>query len=378
MMEGKNEETSGDEYFNVLVKPVSADCNLKCTYCFYRRPTDPYQSKTTHRMPEVVLRNLIAQQMSSAGDYVSFGWQGGEPLLAGIKFFYRVVYYQRLFGYSGQKVANTIQTNGTLIDEEWAWLFHVYNFLIGISVDGPPELHNKYRRTSMNKGTFNHVMRGIDILRKYEVPFDILMVLNDITVKEPESIYEFLLKNKFTHIHFIPCVTTDPETGKVTDFSITPDEYGDFLSRFFDLWYNHGQPYLSVRFFNNILAILLGLKPDLCLLKERCGKYLVVEYNGDIYPCDFFVEKNWKLGNLMEEPIENIIRSKRLMEFAMLKKELDDGCKTCRWLSFCYGGCPKMRLKENTFYLCNAYRRFFRYTEDRFKELRELYTKEDA
>ena len=359
---------------SVLVKPASGDCNLTCEYCFYHdRPTDPYQGQPHRRMEDDVLRSLIRQMMETAGPEATFGWQGGEPTLAGLDFFRQVVAYEQQYGRSGQVVANGIQTNGWLIDDRWAGLFRHYNFLVGISLDGPAELHDHYRRTPTGHGTHRRVMRAIETLRRHGVEFNILAVVNARTVAKPAEIYDYFLSHGFRYLQFIPCVEVDRDSGQVTDFSVRPERYARFLCELFDRWYNGGQPQVSERTFDAVLMAYMGTDPQMCVLQPRCGAYVVIEHNGDVYPCDFFVREDLKLGNILERPLTEIMADSRLQSFASAKSGHPE-CARCKWEPVCHGGCQRMRGlvgQGNNQYLCPAYKEFFAYSEKRYLRLRD-------
>jgi uncharacterized protein len=222
---------------SILVKPASADCNLHCTYCFYHdRPTDPYlEVKGKHIMDDATLRILIREGMRLMPQAATFGWQGGEPTLTGIDFFRRVVAYQQQFGHSGQSVSNGVQTNATLIDDEWAELFARYNFLIGVSLDGPKQWHDHYRTSVSGQGSYERIMASIATLERHHAEFNILTVVNDVTGNYPGEILNFMIEHGFRYLQFIPCVELDPETGQLTDFSVSPQQFGDFMCQIFDL-----------------------------------------------------------------------------------------------------------------------------------------------
>ncbi|MBM3212127.1 anaerobic sulfatase maturase, partial [Candidatus Poribacteria bacterium] len=354
-----------------------ADCNLGCRYCFYyQRSTDPYNFRERHKMNEDVLASMISQYLEFAGKYTSFGWQGGEPLLMGLSFFRRVVELQQEYGYSGQFVGNNVQTNGTLITLELAQLFHDYNFLLGVSLDGPEEYHDHYRKYPGGRGSFTRVMENIQILNQHQVDFNILAVVNNITSKKPDETYSFFLENGFYYLQYIPAVEFDKETGEILDFSVNVEDYGNFLCRLFDLWYNNGQPMASIRTFENITAIYMGINSEACIYRDECGTYAVVEYNGDVYPCDFFVEKDWRLGNLMETPLKDIIRSPKVQQFNLRKSQGHPECHNCRWYFICRCGCPNYWDKKGMDYLCEAHKKFYEYTENRFKILAEKLKKQ--
>lgn len=359
---------------SVLVKPVSADCNLSCSYCFYHnRPTDPYRSLRSHRMNDETLSILIGQLMEE-GDAVSFCWQGGEPTLAGLDFFKKVVELQIKFGRDGQLVSNSLQTNGVLIDRNWARFLKRFNMLVGLSLDGPQEVHDRYRTYASGKGSFKEVMRTVDILRENEVEFNILSVVSKANVNRPEELYEFYLNEGFFYLQFIPCVEVDDSGKKIASFAITCEEWESFLRRLFNIWFNGGNPQVSIRLFENILMAYLGMEPEICEFKKRGGSYVVVEYNGDVYPCDFLVERSWFLGNLRERPLDEILESERFKRFIRLKEVEYPECKKCRFKFICNQGCSRLRMIANKLgqkesYLCAAYKNFFSYSEEKFKLL---------
>ena len=359
---------------SILVKPASADCNLHCTYCFYHdRPTDPYlEARGRHLMDDATLRVLIREGMRLMPQVATFGWQGGEPMLTGIGFFRRVVAYQQEFGRSGQSVCNGVQTNATLIDDQWAELFARYNFLLGVSLDGPRQWHDHYRTGVNGQGSFDRVMQSIEALRRHGAEFNILTVVNQLTANYPDEILGFMLEHDFRYLQFIPCVELDPRTGRLTGFSVRPQQFGGFLCRIFDLWYNDGQPQASIRLFDNLLLAYAGHGPQVCQFQEECGDYVVVEYNGDVYPCDFYVQKDLLLGNLHEGKLEQMASSPTAGAFRKRKRHGDPACESCRWRHICNHGCPLMRDHNpdgGQHYLCPAYQQLFAYAEQRLKDL---------
>jgi uncharacterized protein len=359
---------------SILVKPASADCNLHCTYCFYHdRPTDPYLAvRGRHVMDDDTLRVLIRQGMRLMPQVATFGWQGGEPMLTGIDFFRRVVQYEQECGQSGQSVCNGVQTNATLIDDEWAQLFAQYSFLLGVSLDGPQQWHDHYRTTASGHGSHERILQNIEILRHHRAEFNILTVVNNVTGDHPVEIYEFMMEHDFRYLQFIPCVELDPETGDLTDFSVRAQQFGDFMCTVFDLWYNDGQPEVSIRLFDNLLLAYAGHGPQVCQFQEECGDYVVVEYNGDVYPCDFYVRKQLYLGNLHEQPLDEMANSKTAVSFRKRKRRADPACAECAWLHICHHGCPLMRDHNpngRTHYLCQAYQQIFAHADTRLKEL---------
>ena len=323
-------------------------------------------------MDDATLRVLIREGMRLMPGTATFGWQGGEPTLAGIEFFRRVVHYQQEFGRSGQYVCNGVQTNATLIDDEWAQFFADYSFLLGVSLDGPELWHDYYRRDVIGRGSYERVIRGIEILHRHNAEFNILTVVNRITGDHPRQIYEFMLEHDFRYLQFIPCIECDPDTDKLTDFSVRPQQFGDFLCNVFDLWYNDAEPQVSVRLFDSLLLAYAGHGPQVCQLQQECGDYVVVEYNGDVYPCDFYVETRLHLGNLHDQPLDAMATSQKRVAFRKRKRRGDPACETCPWLHICHHGCPLMRDHNpngHTHYLCQAYQHFFAHSERRLREL---------
>lgn len=357
----------------LILKPVSYDCNLSCGYCFYKKTSRLYPGRS-HLMRENVLEKLICECMTySDGGPCIFCWQGGEPLLAGISFFQKVVEFQKEYGRPGQIVSNSVQTNATLLNTEWIRFFKKYNFFIGVSLDGPPQVHNHYRQYASGRGSFEEVVAGINLLAEGGVDFNILSTIGKETAYSPQEIYKYFLSRGLYYLQFIPAV--DRKNQQVADFSITPAQYGNFLCRLFDIWWNHGNPFASIRLFDNILEILLGQESNSCAFKDHCSEYLVAEFNGDIYPCDFFVNKEWKLGNISKVSIEKLFQKARL-RFGNLKKIVSSDCKNCQWNFICHNGCPWFRWVRNARveekdYLCDSYRQFFPYAIKRLEKLRD-------
>jgi uncharacterized protein len=320
-------------------------------------------------MDDRVLSSLICQLMQGNKE-VSFCWQGGEPMLAGLDFFERVVEYQMKYGTTGQAVSNSIQTNGVLIDRKWAKFFKEFKVLVGLSLDGPEEIHDKYRRYPSGKRSFRKVVEAIRILKEYEVDFNILTVLTRANVKKADELYDFFTRQyHFSFLQFIPCINAD---ANITPFTISSEEYESFLKKMFDLWFNNGNPKVSMRLFDSILMAYLGLPTNNCQLGEECGAYLVVEYNGDIYPCDFLVERSFYLGNLLKNSLSEITESEKFGKFKKMKSGSFPECKGCKYKFICHQGCPAVRMfaeksGQNGNYYFPAIKNFLFYSEERFK-----------
>lgn len=354
---------------SLLIKPSGPDCNLRCNYCFYRQKAGLFTGKT-HRMSDAVLKTLIRDSMRMG--ISTFSWQGGEPALLGLDFFKKVVELEMKHGLPGMAVANSLQTNATLLDKQWARFLGEYNFLVGLSVDGPKRLHDFYRKDLHGKGTHERIMRAANTLREQEVEFNILTLINDRNVKEPDALYNFFLSNQFYFLQFVPCVEPNG-IGMPASFSITPEEYGEFLIRMFDRWVADF-PRVSIRDFDNLLLHELGRKSAMCTMSDRCGSYAVVEHNGDVFACDFFVTGKWKLGNLMETPLSEIINSSKLAEFSRAKSKLGGTCQACPFLKKCFGGCQKHRIGlggelTEPSYFCKAYKMLFEHSDNLLPEL---------
>lgn len=358
----------------LLIKPVSYQCNLECTYCFYQKTADLYPNRNLRMRPDI-LGKMISQSMKTAdGEACVFSWQGGEPLLAGVEFFRQVVELQKKWGRPGQIVSNTIQTNATLLNRSWISLFHEYNFLVGVSLDGPRHIHDYYRRQRSGQGTFDQVVKGIRLLREGRVEFNILSTIGRKTAQHADKIYRFFLSQGFHYLQFIPAV--DRSHGKIQEFSILPSQYGDFLCALFDAWWNHGSPAASIRLFDNILEMLLYGRASSCMFKPECGEYIVIESSGDAYPCDFFVRREWKLGNIGEANVGQLLERAR-SRFGRLKRHIPSDCDRCRWRFICPNGCLWFRWVKNGSmldkgYFCESYKRFFPYAVERFEKLRDF------
>jgi len=359
---------------SLLIKPASGDCNLHCTYCFYHdRDSDPYKETRRRRMSPEILDSLIQQGMAMDRRQATFGWQGGEPTLMGLDFFREVVRLQQKYGASGQSVSNGLQTNGILLNPEWARFLRQYNFLLGVSLDGPAPYHDAYRVHANGAATHARVIETLKMLRQYQVEYNVLSVVNRITGDHGSEIYDYLLSEGYYFMQFIPCVEVDPVSGEITEFSVQPEQFGDFLCQVFDRWYNGGNPQVSIRDFEAILAVYLGQEAPLCCYQENCGSYLVVEHNGDLYPCDFMVRDDTYIGNLKDMSLEQAFASQAVKEFKVLKAEPRSECAACAWYPYCKQGCYRFVNLDGSkrHYLCRAYQQFFAHSHEGFMNLRD-------
>jgi uncharacterized protein len=345
---------------SLLIKPVSALCNLDCAYCFYLdRVSDPYSNLPARLMTTEVLERLVDTYLFYSYPSSSFAFQGGEPTLAGAGFFEKLVELQHRFGRAGHNISNSLQTNGVLIDERWCKLFREYNWLVGVSMDGPEEMHDAYRLNRGGQGTWKQVLAAIELMQRESVEFNVLCVLSQANVDKPRDLYRFFRKLGVAHIQYIPLAEFDGH-GNPLPYTITAGQYGRFLCETFDAWWPDRRN-VRIRFFDNLAEALAGQEPGNCSLREACDSYAVVEYNGDVYPCDFFVESGWKLGNIILNSWPEIARLQRRFSFASKKALARPECEACDWLAVCRRGCPKMRHApngrfEDLDFFCAAYK----------------------
>lgn len=366
---------------SLLIKPASAVCNLDCSYCFYLdRDADPYKELPARRMTFETLERLVDTYLFYSYPQSTFAFQGGEPTLAGLPFFEKLVQLQKQYGRDGQAVSNALQTNAILIDDAWAQLFREYNWLLGVSLDGPEAMHDLYRFNKAGRGTWKQVMQAVEVLQKRKVDFNILCVLSQANVDKPKELYSFYRKLGVDNIQFIPLSEFDAD-GNPLPFTITPEQYGKFLVDMFDLWWPDRRK-MRIRCYDNIAEALAGQKPGSCTMHETCDSYVVVEYNGDIYPCDFFVEKSWKLGNINIDSWGELARRTRRYSFASKKTLAHPECQVCEYQSICHGGCPKSRHGqrgqfEDLDYFCGAYKMMFaRSVKPLREDLKKLFGRE--
>ncbi|MCU0484868.1 MAG: anaerobic sulfatase maturase [Anaerolineales bacterium] len=365
----------------VLVKPSGATCNLACDYCYYLDKARLY-SALPPRMSDAVLEAMIQQLMSQNTPQLSIGWQGGEPTLMGLPFYRKAVSLMEQYG-RGQSVANGLQTNGMLVDGEWARFFHDYHFLVGLSIDGPEHIHDRYRRNPGGHGSWRKALDAAGLLLDHGVEVNVLTVINHYSVQFPDEIYQFHKSQGLNYMQFIPCVETKAN-GRASS-SPSAASFGAFLSRLFDLWladFENGAPTTSIRWFEALLLNYAGFGPTECTLMKRCGNYLLIEHTGDVYACDFSVEPEWKLGNLLETPLTTLFNSRQQASFGRLKADLSSECCACAWKQRCRGGCTQDRqqtlISERHYHFCEAYKRFFTHADARLQDLANAWKQNNA
>jgi uncharacterized protein len=349
--------------FPLLVKPVSADCNLRCRYCFYLDHLRFYPAEAEHRMSDATLERLISGYMATDQPACTFIWQGGEPTLLGLDFFRRVTDLQQKHGRPGSVVANGLQTNATLITNELARHFAEYRFLVGVSLDGPPEVHDVHRRTVAGAGTHGEVMRGIDRLRRAGVELNVLTLVTAANVGRAREVYRYLCDQGLLFHQYIPCVEFAPK-GRVRHYAVNGEAWGRFLCELFDEWKPRDTRRVSVRLFDSIIHKLVFGRPTDCQMDNDCCQYLVVEYNGDVFPCDFFVRRELKLGNIFSETWEQLRQSPAYAAFGGRKTAPAEACASCRHLELCSGDCPRHRVHAGGVtaapsILCPGWKHFF-------------------
>lgn len=351
--------------FHVMAKPSGARCNLDCKYCFYLEKEGLYP-KGGLRMSDEVLEAYIRGQIATQPEdgEVLFAWQGGEPTLMGIAFYEKAVAMQKRLG-NGRRIANAFQTNGVLLDDAWGEFLGRERFLVGVSIDGPEDLHDLYRVDKGGRPTFDKVMRGIAVLQKHGVEFNTLTVVHRESARRPMDVYHFLKQIGSTHLQFIPLVDRVGESDQVTDSSVIAADYGSFLCTIWDHWVGNDVSKIFVQLFDVMLGVWLGQPAGLCLFRETCGDAVALEHNGDIYSCDHFVNERHRIGNLLHQGLGDIVRGPEQRRFGQDKADsLPRYCRECEVRFACNGECPKNRFihtpdgEAGLNYLCSAYKRF--------------------
>lgn len=363
----------------IMLKPAGALCNLRCKYCYYLEKNELYKRQGNHVITDELLEKFVKEYIEAqTTPNILFTWHGGETLMRPISFYRRALELQRIYSH-GRQIDNCIQTNGTLLNDEWCEFFKQNNFLVGVSIDGPQEFHDKYRKTGTGRPTFRDVMKGINLLNKHGVEWNALAVVNDFNADYPLDFYHFFKEIGCRYIQFTPIVeriTTRPdnlrlapgmqEEGMLADFSITAGQWGNFLCTIFNEWVHHDVGEYYIQLFDATLANWVGQAPGICTMAEECGHAGVMEFNGDVYSCDHFVFPEYKLGNLHDQTIFEMMNGQRQREFSRMKKQmLPQQCRECRFQFACHGECPKNRFVRDKYgnpglnYLCQGYYRFF-------------------
>lgn len=364
----------------VMLKPVGSKCNLNCDYCYYLEKSDLYPNRN-QVMSEELLERFTQQYIESQTmPQVMFTWHGGETLMRPLSFYKKAVELQKKYA-QGRQIANSIQTNGTLLNDEWCKFFKENNFLVGISIDGPQEFHDEYRRDKMGRPSFHRVMKGIELLKKYDVEFNCMAVVNDYNVDYPLEFYHFFKEIGCQYIQFTPIVERirknksplklatareKEEEVELAPFTVPADKWGTFLCKLFDEWVKEDVGKIFIQIFDSTLANWVGEQPGVCTMAKTCGHAGVMEFNGDVYSCDHFVFPEYKLGNIYEKPLASMMYSEEQLTFGNDKfDKLPQQCRECEFLFACYGGCPKDRFIRDKYgnkglnYLCSGFYKYF-------------------
>jgi len=375
--------------FHVMTKPIGPLCNLDCKYCFYLEKEKLFPANENFKMSDEVLETYIRQYIEHQNvAEIHFAWQGGEPTLLGVDYFRKVVALQKKYA-GGKHIANALQTNGTLLDDEWGAFLAENHFLIGLSIDGPPKLHDAYRVDKKGGATYQRVRQGLNVLKKWHVEFNTLTVVNRINARKPLEVYRFLKEIGSGFLQFIPLVERLPDADAkkagfdlaappsaehserlpVTDWSVEPKQYGEFLCTIFDEWVRHDVGRTFVQMFDVTLGNWMQQGSGLCVFSERCGSALAMEHNGDVYSCDHFVYPQYKLGNVLNTSLGEMVVSEAQKHFGNAKADtLPRYCRECEVRHLCHGECPKHRFistpdgEPGLNYLCQAYKKFFNHS----------------
>ncbi len=385
--------------FHVMAKPAGPRCNLDCSYCFYLEKEKLFPAGDACRMSDEVLETFIRNYIRSQNTpELSFAWQGGEPTLAGLDFYRKVTALQRRYA-GGRRVHNAFQTNGTCLDDAWCRFFARENFLVGLSLDGPEPIHNRRRVDKGGAGSFERVMRALELLKKHRVEFNTLTCVTRESPDEALEIYRFLRNQGVQFMQFIPIVERAPapadargldlagppdlraaaDAQAMMPWAVSPEGYGRFLCRIFDEWIRADVGRVFVNLFDTALSAWCGDEPHLCTFAKQCGRAVALEHDGSVYACDHFVYPEYKLGNLMEKSLEEMLYSPKQMQFGRDKSDALPGyCRRCEFLFACSGECPKHRFLQTPDgepglnYLCAGYKTFFKHIEPAMKKMAEL------
>lgn len=364
----------------IMTKPVGAICNLACDYCYYLEKSKLYQESPKHIMSDELLEKFIKEYIESQTmPQVLFTWHGGETLMRPLSFYQKAMELQRKYA-RGRTIDNCIQTNGTLLNDEWCRFFHDNNWLVGVSIDGPQEFHDEYRKNKQGKPSFMKVMQGINLLNKHRVEWNTLAVVNDFNADYPLDFYHFFKEIGCRYIQFTPIVerifrhddgrhlaaVEEGDNEKLADFSVTPEQWGNFLCTIFDEWVKNDVGEYFIQLFDATLANWVGEQPGVCSLAKTCGHAGVMEFNGDVYSCDHFVFPQYKLGNIYSKTLVEMMYSDKQQQFGRNKFDsLPSQCKECQYLFACNGECPKNRFCKTASgepglnYLCKGYYQYF-------------------
>ena len=356
---------------SILVKPSSSKCNMRCTYCFYEDVSLHRNIQDYGFMSEDTMKSLIDKAFEFVDEgYIHFAFQGGEPTLIGLPFYHAFVHYVNQHLTDKHHVTYSIQTNGTTINQDWVNFFKEHHFLVGVSIDGTKDQHDYYRPLASLKGTHDIIMKHVAYLKENGVETNILSVVNNRFIDHLEEIYAFYKENKMNYLQFIP----ELNPIGVNNSHLDHDHYETFLKHLFDRWYEDimNQKLTSIRYFDNMLLIYLGYEPESCDLKGVCSIQNVVESDGGIYPCDFYVTDEYRLGSIKEQTFKEVHQSDKSKAFIDESLIRHDECYTCPWFKLCRTGCKRRRTLDHKDMYCDVYKSFFSYSDERFKKLARM------
>jgi uncharacterized protein len=364
--------TKAAREFQVFAKPVGSICNLDCSYCYYLNKKDLYPKGESFRMPDDILEEYIIQHINACPEQeIRFSWHGGEPTVLGLDYFRKIVALQRKHQPSNQRIANGIQTNGILLGDEWCRFLAAEGFAVGLSLDGPQEMHDMYRVTKDKEPTHEQTMQGYNLLQQHRVYTDILCVVNEHNVQHPTEVYRFLKQINAAYISFLPLVDQQPDAkGGISHHTVPAEAWGNFLCTIFDEWRDQDIGRIKVQIFEEAARTAFNQEHSLCIFRPTCGDIPVIEHNGDFYSCDHFVDADHCLGNIKETPLVELLENPAQRAFGKAKLDtLPRYCQVCEVRAMCNGECPKNRFlktpdgEAGLNYLCAGYKRFFTYCQ---------------
>lgn len=363
---------------SILIKPASANCNMDCKYCFYKCLSSHREEYSKGFMKEETLETLVREAIAYADGSLTFAFQGGEPTLAGLDFFQKAVELQQKYNNKKLQIENTIQTNGLLIDEKWARFLGDHHFLVGLSLDGPKKMHDRYCKDATGQDTFARIMHSVQLLEQYHVDYNVVTVVTNDTAKQASFLYKFWKRNHYPFVQFIPCmdeIKRQDGTQERSIYAVEPEQYGKFLCELFDLWYADfaaGET-MDIRMFSNLAQMAAGYPAEECGMNGCCNCYFVVEGDGSVYPCDFYCMDEWKLGTVNDGFVQ-MKTSEKAKAFVEASRPVCAACQECPYFSLCRGGCRRWREpfvdgKPGLNQLCSAYRMFFAHAAERMERL---------
>ena len=366
----------------ILIKPASSLCNMQCRYCFYCDEAAKREQSSYGMMSETTLRNVIKKMMFQAEREICFAFQGGEPTLRGTDFFWRALEFEQRFNRNHVQVRNVLQTNGLQIDEEWCRLFKEANFLAGASVDGTKAIHDSFRHDRAGEGTYDRICGNIRLLEEYGIEYNILTVVTAQTAEHIGEIYREYKRKGWNYQQYIICLDPLGEEPGKSGYSLTPELYGAFLTELFEMWYKDWKrgraPY--IRQFENYIGILMGYPPESCEQRGVCSMQCVTEADGSVYPCDFYVLDEYRLGSFNEDKVKDFFENRRAADFVKESRIISDSCAGCEWYPLCRGGCRRHRVMDDKAgayhnYFCEGYRLFFERCGGRLREIADYLKK---